>query len=333
MNNNIPIEMSLEILEKLSVRELLPYRTMSVMSRDLVDDIIRRRHRATFGTSVPDKSVQNKIKDLILEKVTLKLQNLDNSLRTRQLLDLDQIKDYGYTMITVNKYYKPLMNLKRSFYYDRVVDEEPSSHAHADAVRVLLLERDTLLKVFPSFRKAIVMGYHYQISTLRDLVWIDDIDLVEHLDRIGELNMKEYREFMSLTSSERQQLVEKTAKPLYDAYMKLHKYNPDDTRQFENRNYYRYIIGNSRGTLLYKMLFTPSRVWAFPYEWMVDSADGERVEGTINDWYNRIIPDLIDLDKRITSEERKSLEEYLNYKKAAPRYNLMVENLIGTYVV
>ena len=265
------------------------------------------------------------LKDLILAGVTLKLQNLDNSLRTAKLLDLYHIKEYGYTMITVNKYHEPFMNLRLNA-YDHFVNETPL----LDVVRILLNERDTLLRVFPSFKGEIMMGYHYQISKIEVVVVAnDDISIVDHLQSIGELDMKEYTKFMSLKSSDRQQLVEASAKPLYDAYMKLHKYDAADVANYVGTGYnydsYRYLLGNSRGRLLYTMLFNPKTSWQFPYDGGFVYNDYDMLTTSIDDWYNRVIPVLIDLYKRITSEERQTLKEYLIYKRALPR-DALIEN-------
>ena len=154
--STFPVEMDLEILEKLSTKELLPVRTTSKYNRMMVDDIIRRRHKAKYGPS--DKSAAAKIKDMMLQPALDTLYNV----RHREWPVLDEISATYFSELFAGQgppsypgFLVPRKTTTESFVLpDDEADEMFPSN------REFLDYRDSLLDTFPQFKVSIMHNYY-----------------------------------------------------------------------------------------------------------------------------------------------------------------------------
>lgn len=156
---DMPVQMTENIFDTMSIRQMLPMRAASRRNKAIIDGIITRRHLEAYGAAGAGKSITNKIRDLILEPIVAKL--------THITVDTPE---YGYELVVgLNNTIadiRPDMPHLRSYNSSHAVGAmqeygEFEAPDMLDAVTVGL-QRDmtTLTQKYPKYQELIKFNYY-----------------------------------------------------------------------------------------------------------------------------------------------------------------------------
>jgi hypothetical protein len=155
---DLPNEMAMEIMEKLDIHQLLPIRETSRHNADRVNNIIERKHLAAFGQT--NKSIINKIKDLIMLPIVNKIQTVNPQLL--KLIPSQREMGYGFDIITgLSDAWGN--NVLFTFIKSRYRYEENPYNPD-----LLVDQKNRLLATFPQHKPLILNLYHHVIRDLID---------------------------------------------------------------------------------------------------------------------------------------------------------------------
>lgn len=164
---DLPVEMLDKIYMKMPTNELLNVRTTNVENRAIVDRIIVKRHTGLFGPT--NKSIQLKIKDLVLGEIFAKMKG-----PLPHLKDLKTLNNYGLLLLDHDherrniRYlsYRAIHQIESWFLPDQPVLPNKLTKIVKRVIQSMIKQRNRLTKVFPKLKETFYIAYCRSVKML-----------------------------------------------------------------------------------------------------------------------------------------------------------------------
>jgi len=293
-----------DTLQSFDFPGLLKLRETNKSNKELVDEIIHEKHEQIFGKSGASKPLRLKIKDislgLIIKKLSVPSSNYRNELKNDESVGFK----YGFPLLNATQipYDNPMFIFSTECLYT-----QDRSFTLRD-LEILIAQKNKLKSMFPDLKSDADNAFYHLIKQVvqLELDGSKDVDLAQYTDIIDALQHIDLdfdlTEYAATDKLNNQKLIKR--------FMK----NVGVFKAYGCNN----MVGFRKSNLIEKYFVKNPRYLTYVGDWGLQATPDE-----MNEYRKRYLGDRyieanyreIDVDSRLTEDEKDLFKEYIEYRR------------------